>query len=1476
MITGSSGVGKTRFIRELAFRLKIKENQVFRIDMDQSLSYDLDIIGIFLNVLTYNADNNILERYKESFIKFIPEKYGYRESYVNESSVHKAELYKLFNRICSYLKEIALDKPVYILIDNIENYNETFHNLIDYLLQALFNSKVFIIFTNNNLDESRNLFNKSKKWKEDKLIEEIVIGNLSKEDIAILTKDILGMSFTPFKFASVLYESCKGNPRFLDIIIKELFNKKELYISGKGMWHLEKDNYSDLSLPTDFKTTIMEQTKDIDGDKLDVLKLISISHDSMSKFILYNMLDFDINYLNNIIVNLLNEQILVESSYDNSFYYDFLSNDLKLAVYLEIANEEKKLLHNNLAELLIEHRPNTIRDLVEEISYHLVKADKRVIAADLIVSEASKIVNIYADKAVSLWEMAFSIVKDISHEKKIIILERLARINLHMTNVEKTQLYLDEFSKEADKLGDLDYIFAAKNYYAELYLINNEMKKLDFIIEDVERLSSGNNYLEGKILSYVLTIGSLSKDYSANRSSIKNMLDKALSLSKENKVSKYLGKLYFQYGLFNAINGQAEESIKYYEMSLEYLEKNRDIYETIKAINNIGNVYLEALGDKDRSFIYFKEGLRLANEYGFSHLESVFLLNIGEAYLNILDYKRALDYTNKSIRVCQINKDISVQVVSNCNLGRIYLLTNQLDKAYEVYTYLINLHMEDIRFDSDLVLAYRNYLAEFYFNFGHYELSIKYSKLAKEMAEEFSLNYYFRSLFRLIHIDYIRGKIDKDEIFSVLREYMRGEISEVYIWNIFILISNSLCRFDSEFAEELMKYHLKPPLKKEPELIRETGHMLSLLLNSRREDLKELEYKINKIENRKDYNIDLRLYIQLANLYEDLGEYKKSMGYNIKAFDGIYKAVDSVEELHLKLSFIESLGVERVKTSINNILEKYYYMRIGTLNFNEVTDSNFHEYFDLTPVIDSLTKKEIDDIVPYKGETGIESVNELISSLDEDYMNNIKMILNYIGKETLAQRGFILKYNENRSNLIPLVSLDEDDKKLPNDIVLMQSLKNKYGFLFNFSFQGLRQNKLSACLPKNTRGIICLPIMNRKSQENKGFSDSFYNKEKDVYGYIYLETDNALHRFDLERSKLIYSLERLIVLNLQNEKLRINSTTDKLTGIYSREYFELQLGMLLEKYRSSNKNLCLCMVDIDRFKSFNDKYGHLKGDEVLALVARTIKNVIDSKGMVGRYGGEEFIILLEDCHIEEAYKIAKEIKNTLEHSHIPGIEDKITISIGIAQYPIHGSYQIELTTYADQALYHAKEVLSRNSIAVWDRDMKGRKKNVDKSKGLITSNSTESNRNILQIADIAESIKENNHIDDKIFQLLGTIITISNCEYATFIEYNENKTSKYYTRKRQTNDWAGCNHIKENLVAEVKWSKMGIFTIGWNHEIEDEFNLPDWDSILITPLIKKGVVEAMIYIAVPLREKEFNQENLNVINVLSNIFSGNY
>lgn len=1476
MIKGMGGVGKTRLIKEITFRLKIKGRDVFKVNVDQALSYDLDILRIFLNIVTHNVEKNILDRYRNNFIKFIPEKYDYDTPYINENSLQRLELYKLFNSICNYLKEISTKNPVYIMIDNIDKYNDIFIRLIDYLLQSLFNAKVFIIFTHNKFEEERTLSYKIKKWIEEKVIEEITLKNLTKKETAILTQNILGMSFPPAEFASVLYDSSKGNPRFLDLSIKEIYNNKELYISDKGRWYSEEDNYADLSLPTDFKKTIIKQTKDITGDKLKVLRLISVSNESLSKFIIYNMLDFDIKYLNDIINSLLNEQILVENSYDSSYYYGFLSNELKATVYFEIDNEEKRLLHSRLAELLIEYKPNIIRDLVDEIAFHLIRAGERKKAIDLVVSEANKFENIYIDKSISLWEMAFSIVKDVDHEKKIDILERLTKINLHKSNVENLQVYLDEFSKEAVKLNRIEYRMQAKKYYAELYLRNNDMEQLEMVIKEMDRLSSENDYIEGKILCYTLSVVPLIKDSNADRLFIKNKLEEALALSKSNHITAHLGKIYFQYGLFFDINGEPYESLKYYEKSIEHLEKNGDIYETIKAINNIGNVCLERIGDKERCFEYFEQGLEIANRYGFTHLESIFLHNIGEAYLNILEYNKAMEYTKKAMVLAQGNKDMSMIIVSNCNIGRIHLMTSAYDQAYKTYNLIKDMDIKEMITDTEIMIAYRNFLAEFYFNFGQYDRSIEYSNLIIEMTQGFSLNYYFKSIIRLIHIDYIQGTGSKDKIYQVLETYKKENIREVYIWNVFILVLIALNKCDFEFANALMAYYHGMGKSENPELIKDIASILEIYLTGEKAKLRIVEEKLNEIESRKNYNVDLRLYIYLANMYKEMAECEKSMRYNIKAFDGIYKAVDSIEEDDLKRSFVKNLEGQRLKDNINQLLDQYYGMNIRSIDFDDVDETNFHQYFDLTPIIDSLTNKEINEIVSYQYDIGIADVCELLSRLDDNYLNNINLILQYLGKETLAQRGFVLKYNDDKVNLDPLVSLVENDTKLPNEMILHQSLRRKGGFLYNFNCKGRSQNKYATYTPKEARGVICIPITSKKTHTSLSMVNYYDMDENNVHGYIYLQTDNALNRFDMERRKLIFSLSKLISLNLENENLRINATMDKLTAVYTRKYFELKFELILEGYRKKQGNLSLFMLDIDRFKGFNDKYGHLKGDEVLSQVTHTIKTTVSTNGMVGRYGGEEFIILLWDCDLNEAIKIGEEIRKNVERMHIPGIDDTVTVSIGLTQFPVHSSYKMELIDNADQALFYAKEVLSRNTLVVWHRDMEGSNKSTDKTRGLITGNPAESKRNVLQLMDITESIKEDQDIEDKIYQLLGSIITVSNCEYTTFLQYKDRQVIKNYTRKREVIEWLEDSHIHLNLVDQVYEKKKGICTIDWHDEFKDDFHIPDWDSVLVVPVVKKEIVEGVLYITVPLKEKEFNQETLNAINVFANIFSGNF
>ena len=79
-----------------------------------------------------------------------------------------------------------------------------------------------------------------------------------------------------------------------------------------------------------------------------------------------------------------------------------------------------------------------------------------------------------------------------------------------------------------------------------------------------------------------------------------------------------------------------------------------------------------------------------------------------------------------------------------------------------------------------------------------------------------------------------------------------------------------------------------------------------------------------------------------------------------------------------------------------------------------------------------------------------------------------------------------------------------------------------------------------------------------------------------------------------------------------------------------------------------------------------------------------------------------------------------------------------------------------------------------------------------------------------------------------------------------------------------------------NLINEVYNSKTGLCTIDWHDKSKDYLHVPDWDSLLFAPIIKKDLVQGILYLSVPLKEREFNQETMNVINMFANIFSGNY
>jgi len=169
-------------------------------------------------------------------------------------------------------------------------------------------------------------------------------------------------------------------------------------------------------------------------------------------------------------------------------------------------------------------------------------------------------------------------------------------------------------------------------------------------------------------------------------------------------------------------------------------------------------------------------------------------------------------------------------------------------------------------------------------------------------------------------------------------------------------------------------------------------------------------------------------------------------------------------------------------------------------------------------------------------------------------------------------------------------------------------------------------------------------------------------------------------------------------LELQQKSLRKQLDQDALTGVSSRTSLLHELQDSIERASKTGQPLVVIMADLDHFKAINDRHGHLVGDRVLKEVAARIKAALREFDLVGRYGGEEFVILLEDTSTHTALQIAERIRVRIgsEPIHIAAQDTQVTISQGLALCG-QGDDSQSMLSRADQAMYRAKQA-GRNCI----------------------------------------------------------------------------------------------------------------------------------------------------------------------------------
>jgi len=204
---------------------------------------------------------------------------------------------------------------------------------------------------------------------------------------------------------------------------------------------------------------------------------------------------------------------------------------------------------------------------------------------------------------------------------------------------------------------------------------------------------------------------------------------------------------------------------------------------------------------------------------------------------------------------------------------------------------------------------------------------------------------------------------------------------------------------------------------------------------------------------------------------------------------------------------------------------------------------------------------------------------------------------------------------------------------------------------------------------------------------------------KNVLDEVIAATKKIRSSGEMTHQRLEETTKSLQVLKKDFEDAKTELLQDFLTGVMNRKGFDETLA---KSVSSATGNLCLLMIDIDHFKKFNDKHGHIVGDEVLKFVAKNVRKIVRGNDSIARIGGEEFAVILPKTPLLGAVTVAENARASISRLKLErkGKSEKletITVSIGVSQYK-QGESLEDFVNRADQALYFAKNS-GRNRVS---------------------------------------------------------------------------------------------------------------------------------------------------------------------------------
>lgn len=818
------------------------------------------------------------------------------------------------------------------------------------------------------------------------------------------------------------------------------------------------------------------------------------------------------------------------------------------------------------------------------------------------------------------------------------------------------------------------YLFAGRMYYklgiykkaVPLLEKSYEIWKDDTILEDLV-FSLANDSDPSKATKFI----SGYKDNTPDKKAVKHYLRSFVYLTSENNYTKSNYHLkravaYIEKGHGKLFGPIRKFTLKQLQFDLDLFMNTSD-FETLDKLRNElveSSKHIESkaflIDAMNASFVFYWNYNEMKQAYNILHeslklsLEIFDNYRITRSYLNLANCSHRLGrlndvrfYLDKAIEYARKGSGANILKQCYCNYGELAIIKGEFSLAENYLYNAEDISKREFR-DADLVLIY--------------SLQTMLSLLKNEVGTARNIG----------------GKMRR-----YLDQFKTLGQSKLVIYYSSLMLLEALTGNDKEFFFELDTKLQKllnsyPLFKKANELLHLTCRIIFYKRNGDRNGAMNQIHDIEKKGIKSTHSLYQMLFYYHASLFlkeaaPASGLLKKYIGEGLK----FSVQIQSNHFISLFNSISYLLETDETENIINRIKD--------ALNDISSHDSNSKE------TVESEISKLQSHILNAKNQI------EHLVTMNSNFSTIIDIVKSIAGRTDFSRitETIVKKMLDALSlEICGIVFLGSESEE--NNYLILDSSYNEYK-MSDFRFKA----GVVARMLKTARIDFISGTPAERSFEYRSVAAAPIALKGTIKSYIYIERDSSLGPFRESEIRFLETLSESIAVIFDNIELMQIATTDTLTKLYSRRHFMNILSKEVEKAGRYSFTTSMIMLDIDHFKEINDTYGHLSGDSILRTLGELLKRTVRSSDYVGRFGGEEFVILLTGTDLEGAFQTAEKIRKACEKQSVSGIS--FTVSLGVTSFhEDRVKNEKDFIEKCDMALYRAKNLGRNMSVKYCD------------------------------------------------------------------------------------------------------------------------------------------------------------------------------